>query len=78
MPRYYFCVQYNGEISDPGDGLEFAHDHAAWAHATKFSGETIAEIDGHLAYESEWRLDVQDHRQEPLFTLRFLTESHKS
>lgn len=77
MPKYFFCVQYKGNISGPGDGIDLPNDEAAWAHATRTSGEIIAEIDGHLEVESEWRMDVQDHTGEPLYALRFVTESFK-
>jgi hypothetical protein len=49
---------------------------AAWAEATRATGEILEEIDGSLEPEREWRMDVSNDAGQPLFSLRLMPETY--
>jgi hypothetical protein len=76
MPRYFFHVYHErDEIDDQGQ--ELPDSHAAWQEATVTAGQILQGLDGRLRPEREWRMEVMDEFQYPLYVLRIHAEKPK-
>ena len=76
MPRYFFHVYHErAELDSVGEDLP--HKYAAWQEATKTAGQILESIDGRLRPECEWRMEVADEFQNPLFVIRINAENPK-
>jgi hypothetical protein len=76
MPRYFFHV-YHERAEPDAVGEELPDKYAAWHEATKTAGQILESIDGKLGPECEWRMEVTDEFQNPLFILRINAEKLK-
>ena len=75
MPRYYFHVYHNGEpASTDAEGVELAGDDAAFAEATGSCGQMIRDLDGALAVNTDWRMEVANAYGTTLYRLVFRAE----
>ena len=75
MPIFRFSARH-GEETDQGDGVELETLRDAWKVATRAAGEILADIDGSLDPDREWRMDVTNDAGQPLFSLRLIPEMH--
>lgn len=76
MPRYFFHVYHDrDEIDDQGEVLP--DKHAAWQEATVTAGQILQSLDGRLKPDREWRMEVMDEFQKPLYVLRIHAETPK-
>jgi hypothetical protein len=68
MPRYYFNVYHDTARPDQ-EGMELPDQSAAWEEATMAAGEMIRSLDGSLKPGHDWRMEVTDEFQNPLWEL---------
>jgi hypothetical protein len=73
MPRYYFHIYHERHEIDH-DGEELPDKYAAWQEATVTAGQILQGIDGKLKPEREWRMEVVDEFQNPLYVLHINVE----
>jgi hypothetical protein len=73
MPRYFFHIYHNGAELDH-EGEELPDRHAAWREATVTAGQILQSIDGKLKPEHDWRMEVTDEFQNPLYVLHINAE----
>ena len=69
MPRYHFNVYHDRAHLDD-EGEELPDKLAAGETATRMAGESIKEIDGKLVPGREWRMEVTDEFENPLWEIR--------
>lgn len=68
MPRYHFNV-YHDRAHHDSVGEELPDKHAAWIEATRATGEIIKDIGGHLKPGQDWRMEVTDEFENPLWEI---------
>jgi hypothetical protein len=73
MPRYFFHVYHDQTLIDD-EGEELPDKHAAWREATVMAGQTLQGLDGKLQPDRDWRMEVTDEFNEPLFILHIHAE----
>jgi hypothetical protein len=73
MPRYFFNIFHDHTHID-SVGEELPDKHAAWAEATRAAGAIIRDIDGKLRPGHDWRMEVTDEFQNPLWELHVKAE----
>jgi hypothetical protein len=73
MPRYFFHVHHDRYVEDY-EGEELPDKHAAWKEATVTAGQILQGLDGSLTPAREWRMEVTDEFQNPLFVLHISAE----
>jgi hypothetical protein len=73
MPRYYFRIQH-GEYSGISDG-EFADADAAWAEMTKVCGDLVGGIVRKMNQNAEWRIELLDEANRPVFRIALVAET---
>ncbi|MDI3564609.1 DUF6894 family protein [Bradyrhizobium sp. Arg816] len=76
MPRYFFHVTHERHEIDQ-EGQELPDKHAAWKEATGTAGQILQDLDGKLAPGRQWRMDVTDEFQNPLYVLHIQAEKPK-
>jgi hypothetical protein len=76
MPKYFFDVNGNG-VPDIAEGEILASDEAAWHEATLVAGEIFKDVDGKFRPGQEWKLEVQDERRRPLFSISITSKDLK-
>jgi hypothetical protein len=76
MPRYFFHI-YHNETQIDYEGEELPDKHAAWREATVMAGQTLQGLDGKLQPDREWRMEVRDEFDEPLYVLHIHAEKPK-
>jgi hypothetical protein len=47
---------------------------AAWQEATVMAGQTLQSLDGKLKPDREWRMEVMDEFQNPLYVIHINAE----
>jgi hypothetical protein len=62
MSNFYFNSSLNGEVPDEPESIELRDRAEVWSHAVRACGEMLADIDGHLAPNSQGRLWVTDDK----------------
>ena len=73
MPRYFFHIYHERpQLDDVGE--ELPDKHGAWEEATKTAGQILQGLDGRLKPEHDWRMEVVDESQAPLYVLRIRAE----
>nr|WP_202966308.1 hypothetical protein [Treponema endosymbiont of Eucomonympha sp.] len=55
-------------------GEELPDQDAAWVEATRTAGEMIKNLDGKLKPGRDWRMEVTDEFQNPLWEIRVNAE----
>ena len=73
MPRYFFHVFHEHAERD-FDGEELPDKNAAWHEATVKAGYTLQNLDGKLQPGKEWRMEVADEFENPLYVLHIHAE----
>jgi hypothetical protein len=73
MPRYFFHV-YHDRAEPDDEGEELPDKHAAWKEATITAGQILQGLDDSLTPAREWRMEVTDEFQNPLFVLHISEE----
>jgi hypothetical protein len=73
MPRYFFHV-YHDRTELDFVGEELPDKHAAWHEATVMAGRTLQSLDGKLQPSREWRMEVMDEFENPLYVLHINAE----
>ena len=76
MPRYFFHV-YHDRVELDEEGEELPDKHAAWEEATITAGQILQSLDGKLKPDREWRMEVMDEFQNPLYVLHINAEKPK-
>jgi hypothetical protein len=76
MPRYFFHV-YHDRTELDFVGEELPDRHAAWREATVMAGHTLQGLDGKLQPDREWRMEVMDEFENPLYVLHINAEKPK-
>jgi hypothetical protein len=76
MPRYFSHI-YHECVELDYEGEELPDKHAAWQEATIMAGRTLQSIDGKLKPDREWRMEVMDEFQNPLYVLHMNAEKPK-
>ena len=71
---YYFRVFTNGIERHRTEGLAFSSREAAWEEASTSTGEILREMDGKMHIGLDWRMDVTDSADTPIYRLSFKTE----
>ena len=75
MPRFYFRI-CNGDYSGTsGEGFDLADKDAAWTEMTRVCSDLVGGIARKLKQQSEWRLELLDESQEPVFRVRVVAET---
>ena len=75
MPLYFFRIQ-SGRYSGVSDqGSEIADRAAAWSELTGVCGDMIGGIARKLKENSEWRMELLDESNRPVFRIRLVGES---
>ena len=73
MPLYFFDVTNGPHSHSDQVGEELPSRHAAWAHATRYAGEAIKDIDGSLQTGECWQLEVRDESSNRIYVLQVRT-----
>jgi hypothetical protein len=73
MPLYHFNVYHDVTMHDLS-GMELADKDAAWKRATMLAGGMIKDIDGKLKPGHDWRMEVTDEFENPLWELHVKAE----
>jgi hypothetical protein len=68
MPLYFFNVHHDVSQHDE-EGEDLPDQHAAWKEATVMAGQMLQNIDGKLKPGHDWRMEVTDEFQNPLFAI---------
>jgi hypothetical protein len=68
MPRYHFHVYHDTNRTD-FDGVELPDKNAAWEEATVAAGEMVKGLDGSLKPGHDWRMEVTDEFENPLWEI---------
>jgi hypothetical protein len=76
MPKYYFDVNGNG-VPDSAEGEKLADDEAAWHEATLVAGEIFKDVDGKFRPGQQWKLEVQDEKRRPIFSINVNSKTLK-
>ena len=76
MPRYFFHI-YHDRAQFDEEGEELPDRHAAWREATVTAGQMLQSIDGKLKPDRDWRMEVTDEFQNPLYILHINAEKPK-
>ena len=76
MPRYFFHV-YHDRVELDDEGEELPDKHAAWEEATITAGQILQSLNGRLKPDREWRMEVMDEFQNPLYVLHINAEKPK-
>jgi hypothetical protein len=75
MPLYFFRIQ-SGRYSGVSDqGTELADRAAAWSELTGVCGDMIGGIARKFKENSEWRMELLDESNRPVFRIRLVGES---
>jgi hypothetical protein len=75
MPLDFFRIQ-SGRYSGVSDqGTELADRAAAWSELTGVCGDMIGGIARKLKENSEWRMELLDESNRPVFRIRLVGES---
>jgi hypothetical protein len=76
MPRYFFNI-YHDRAELDHEGEELPDKHAAWREATVTAGQMLQSLDGKLMTGQDWRMEVMDEFQSPLYVLHIHAERPK-
>jgi hypothetical protein len=68
MPQYYFDVNGQG-VSEDETGEMLPDDDAAWHEATLVAGEIFKDVDGQFKPGQQWRLEVLNEEQQPIYSI---------
>lgn len=74
MPIYYFRIS-NGPYSGASDRIELADPAAAWDEMTKVCGDLVGGISRQMKPNTEWRMELLDEAQKPIFCIRLVAET---
>jgi hypothetical protein len=75
MPLFSFRVQCPGQ-SGGSDPFEIA-GHEAWGELTKVCADLVGAASRALEQNSEWKIELLDQAQKPLFRIRLVAETMK-
>jgi len=73
MPKYFFHIRHDTYLPDD-EGKELPDKHAAWKEATVMAGRILQGIDGKLEPGHDWRMEVTDEFDNPLYVLAISAE----
>jgi len=73
VPRYHFNI-FHDRVYWDDVGEELPDQDAAWVEATRTAGEMIKNLDGKLKPGRDWRMEVTDEFQNPLWEIRVNAE----
>lgn len=60
MPRFYFNVSNGARLNDRDDlGQELPDRRSAWEIATRYTADSLRDLDGGLQPDDDWRLEVR-------------------
>jgi hypothetical protein len=74
MPVYYFRIS-KGPYSGASDRIELADHAAAWDEMSKVCGDLVGGISRNMKQNSEWRMELLDEGQKPVFRIRLVAET---
>jgi hypothetical protein len=77
MALYYFVIRHGEHTSHESDGIELPDLEAAQVEAIMTTGEMLRELRGGFRLGSEWRMEVADAAQKPVYVLRVTAEVHE-
>jgi hypothetical protein len=70
MSRFFFHIcEGSKELYIDHVGEELPDCASAWRIASEYAGESIRDLDGGLKLNVEWRLDVNDDQNRPLYRI---------
>jgi len=75
MPQYVFRFRQGTHSSDVP--VDLADHDAAWHEGAEVCSELIRDVVAGLRDSSEWRLEVSDETDEPLYLFRLTAETFK-
>jgi len=75
MPQYVFRIRQGTDSSDVP--VDLADHDAAWHEGAKVCSELIRDVVAGLRDSPEWRLEVSDETDEPLYLFRLTAETFK-
>ena len=75
MPRYFFHV-HDGVYVPDEDGTELPDIYRAQTEGIKLCGALVSEMGAKFWDHGEWKLEVCDSVQKPLFTLTVTSTEH--
>jgi hypothetical protein len=75
MPRYVFRIRQGTYSSDVH--VDLADHDAAWHEGAKVCSDLIRDVVEDLRDSPEWRLEVSDETDEPLYLFRLTAETFK-
>jgi hypothetical protein len=76
MPLYSFVTTHNGTVHEMDEPLDLPDIDAAWHEATVHAGQMLKDLDGSLASNTEWSVEVRQ-KGESVRTIRIVTEGKK-
>jgi len=75
MSLYFFRISHGRYSGTSDQGSEFESREAAWAEMTKVCGNLLGGISRSLKQNAEWRMEMLDEAQKPVFRIRIVAES---
>ena len=75
VPLFYFRICTGSYSGTSGEGFDLADREAAWVEMTRVCGELVAGIARKLKQQSEWRMELLDESQKPVFRIRVMAET---
>jgi hypothetical protein len=74
MRRYYFRV-CDGYSAASGDTLELGDNDSVWTEMTKVGADLVGDATRKLGQNDQWRLELIDEADKPLFRIRLVAET---
>jgi hypothetical protein len=74
MPLFSFRTE-NGERTSASEACELAGHDEAWIELTRVCGDLVGAGCRNLKPNSEWRIDLLDAADAPLFRIRLVAET---
>jgi hypothetical protein len=72
MPRYFFHTRHNDHEARDTEGFEIKDTAAVWSQAVRGCGEMVADLDGELVPDKQWKMTVEDESGEVVVELSVL------
>lgn len=75
MALYFFRISHGRYSGASDQGSEFESREAAFAEMTKVCANLVAGITRSLKQNAEWRMELLDEVQKPVFKIRLVAET---
>ena len=75
MSQYFFRISHGNLVGVSGSSFDLSDRDAAWAEMTKVCGGMVGSLCNNLKPKADWKMDLLDESQKPVFRIRLVAES---